>query len=424
MFIDAITGAYKDSAELVGLCDINMGRAELRQRQLKEKGIEVPIYHSDKFDQMVDEQKPDSVIVTTKDCFHHKYICRAMELGCDAITEKPMTIDQDKCQQIVDTINKTGKDLRVTFNYRYSPSHTQVKRLLRDGVIGKILSVDFAWNLDVHHGADYYRRWHRHKANSGGLLVHKATHHFDLLNWWICSSPETVVALGRRAFYIPETADRLGLNKRTERCRTCPHRQDGSCNFALDLSSSKDLKELYLDQEHHDGYFRDRCVFSPDIDIEDSMNLVVRYVSGVHMSYCLNSFLPWEGFRVMFNGTSGRLEYQGLESPYISGDGTVPGERIEEKSHIHVYPQFADPYNIELETGSGGHGGGDTRLLDDVLGERREDPLNHAAGVAEGCWSILTGVSANISMAGGGQPVYTPGLVSGIPEANFGEVPQ
>ena len=50
------------------------------------------------------------------------------------------------------------------------------------GVIGNVVSVDFHWLLDTRHGADYFRRWHRNKRNSGGLLVHKATHHFDLVN--------------------------------------------------------------------------------------------------------------------------------------------------------------------------------------------------------------------------------------------------
>ena len=51
-----------------------------------------------------------------------------------------------------------------------------------DGLVGRPLLVDFSWVLDTSHGADYFRRWHREKQNSGGLLVHKSTHHFDLVN--------------------------------------------------------------------------------------------------------------------------------------------------------------------------------------------------------------------------------------------------
>ncbi len=424
MYTCAVTDTYKESSELVGVCDPNPGRAELASRRAAESGSPgVPAYHTRDFDRMLAERKPDVVIVTTVDRFHDEYICRAMELGCDAITEKPMTIDEKKCQRIVDTARTTGRKLRVTFNYRYAPPNGQVKRLLMGGIIGRILSVDFGWNLNNRHGADYYRRWHRNKANSGGLMVHKATHHFDLINWWLSTEPETVAALGRRAFYVPETADVFGFTRRTDRCHTCPHKADGSCKFALDMAASRGYREMYLDQEHHDGYFRDRCVFSGDIDIEDSMNLAVRYANGVHMSYCLNSFLPWEGFRVMFNGVRGRLEYQLVETVYISGDGSVPGETIREKSHIHMFPHFADAYNIPLDTAKGGHGGGDARILADLFSPGPlSDDLHRLAGLAEGSWSILTGAAANISMARGGQPVHVPSLVSGIPKPGWTEM--
>ena len=58
------------------------------------------------------------------------------------------------------------------------PARTQIKDMLMSGAIGEIVAVDFSWHLDRVHGADYFRRWHRYKERSGGLLVHKSTHHF------------------------------------------------------------------------------------------------------------------------------------------------------------------------------------------------------------------------------------------------------
>src|SRR6185436_18778328 len=89
--------------------------------------------------------------------------------------------------------------VRVAFNYRYNPLHEAFKNEL--GELGEIGSVHFEWLLDVRHGADYFRRWHRDKANSGRVLVHKATHHFDLVNWWLGAVPERVYAEGRLFFY-------------------------------------------------------------------------------------------------------------------------------------------------------------------------------------------------------------------------------
>jgi len=418
MFTRAITETYKDTCELVGLCDTNRGRMDLRNEGLP--GGPVPTYAADDFDRMVAETKPDVVAVTTVDQFHDVYIVRAMDLGCDAITEKPMTTTAEKCQRIVDAVGRTGRSLRVTFNYRYSPVRSQVKELLMEGAIGRILSVDFAWLLDIRHGADYYRRWHRNKINSGGLMVHKATHHFDLVNWWLSSTPVEVYAQGKREFYTPEQAEAYGLAGRGERCHGCPVGE--KCPFFWDMVSREGTRRMYFDQEKYDGYVRDQCVFSERIDIEDTMNLSVRYASGAMMAYSLNSFSPWEGYRINFNGTRGRLEHQVGESSYVSGDGTVPGETIVEKTHIHVFPHFAPAYDVPVRKARGGHGGGDSPLLEDIFNpDAPPDPLKRTAGLADGAWSILVGVAANQSMATG-QPVRVDQLVTGLPMPDHPEM--
>lgn len=421
MYSFAIVDKYREACDLVALCDSNPGRVALRKAWAEEQGANVKGYTEDQFDGMIRECKPDVVVVTTKDATHDRYIVRAMELGCDVVTEKPMTTDDVKCQRIIDTVAHTGKQCKVTFNYRYSPPRTQVKDLLMSGAIGDILSVDFHWMLDTSHGADYFRRWHRRKENSGGLMVHKATHHFDLVNWWLSSIPVSVYASGHRRFYTPKQAERYGLHDRAERCLECP--ESDRCPFYLDLAGNERLKELYLDQERYDGYHRDGCVFSAEIDIEDSMNVVVDYASGAKMSYSLNAFLPWEGYYIMFNGSKGRLEHYARETVYISGDGSIPGEMLPDATTITVYPHFGTPYSVEVWEGQGGHGGGDILLLEDVLlPEKREDKYRRAADQRSGAYSILTGVAANKSIATG-ERVVIDDLVQNIGVPDYPPMP-
>lgn len=432
MYTNALLHGFTATSELVGLCDSNRGRVEDRRNTVRQAGMEVPGYVIDvqpdgtfslnEFERMIAETRPDVVIVTTKDCFHDVYICRAMEMGCDVITEKPMTIDAEKCQRIVDTQKQTGKSCKVTFNYRYSPVRTQVKDLLMSGIIGDIHSVDFHWLLDTHHGADYYRRWHRNKYNSGGLMVHKATHHFDLVNWWLSTIPSRVFASGSRTFYTPETALRYGLTNRAERCLVCPERD--KCPFYLDLRAKPGLKATYLDNEHYDGYFRDQCVFSAAIDIEDSMNLVVKYANGVQMSYSLNTFMPWEGYTVAFNGSKGRLEHKCMESVYISGDGSVPGALRSDGTTIRIYPHFAPAYEVPIWEAKGGHGGGDVLMLRDIFEPAAElDQYLRAADQRAGAYSILTGIAANLSIATE-QAVNVADLVHDIGEPTYPPMPE
>lgn len=412
MYTEAIANTYSATAELVAFCDTNLGRASLAQSSLPEEQQNIGMYADADFDRMIAETNPDVVIVTTMDRYHEKYIVRAMELGCDVITEKPMTIDEKMCQNIVDTVQKTGKKLRVTFNYRYSPPRTQVKDLLMSGIIGEVYSLDFHWLLDTSHGADYFRRWHRNKENSGGLMVHKATHHFDLINWWLSSFPESVFASGQRRYYVPQTAERLGLHQRGERCHGCP--ESANCPFYLDMESIEGLRKLYLEQEALDGYYRDRCVFSELIDIEDNMNLVVNYNNGVKMSYSLNAFMPWEGYIVNINGSKGRLEHRCMESVYINGDDRVPGEMIGEATNIKVFPHFGTPYDIEVWKAEGGHGGGDDVLLQDIFSpDPAGDRYRRAADWRGGAYSILTGIAANHSMRTD-QLIHINDLVKGL----------
>ncbi len=419
MFREAILEKHAERAEYVGVCDSNPGRVELAKTVIKNDfGKDVPGYDAKEFDRMIAEVKPDCVIVTTIDSKHHEYICRAMELGCDVITEKPMTIDADKCRKILETEKATGKTCTVTFNYRYAPPRTQIKHLLMSGVIGNILSVDFHWMLNLSHGADYFRRWHRNKKNSGGLMVHKATHHFDLINWWLSTVPDRVFASGNRRFYTPETADNFGLIKRTERCHDCP--ETDNCNFYLDLAEGDSMKKLYLDCEQHDGYFRDRCVFSRDIDIEDSMNVIVDYRNGAKMTYSLNAFMPWEGYTVTFNGSTGRIEHKCEESVYINADDTVPGMLKKEGTWTRVYPHWATPYEVEIWQGEGGHGGADPVMLDYIFApeEQATDNYMRAADQRAGAWSILTGIAANHAMREN-RPVRIDELVSDIPLPDY-----
>src|SRR3990172_5242969 len=184
MYVDALSTTYADVAELVAFCDLSRVRMNWYQDRLTQSGGRppVPTYHASQFESMISETRPDTVVVATVDSTHHLYVARAMGLGCDVITEKPMTTDLPKVEAIFDAIERSGRSLRVAFNYRYAPAYTRFRQLLAEGAVGKPLAVDLSWMLDTSHGADYFRRWHREKENSGGLLGHKADRKSTPLN--------------------------------------------------------------------------------------------------------------------------------------------------------------------------------------------------------------------------------------------------
>lgn len=402
MFYEALSSIFSDSCELVGICDISSTRLNYANRTMKEKYQRdpVPMYYYTEFEEMIRREKPDIIIVTTVDRTHDDYIVRAMQMGCDVITEKPITIDEKKAQRIIDVQKKTGRKIRVAFNYRYAPHHTKIRDLIMNDTIGQVFSVHFEWLLNIQHGADYYRRWHRNKLNSGGLLVHKSTHHFDLVNFWLDTQPRTVVAFGDLNFYGRHNAEKRGVEKFYYRCHGSEAAQNDP--FAIDMKSNPVLKGLYLDAEKDSGYIRDRSVFGDDINIEDTMGVLVKYKNNAIMSYSLNSYMPWEGFNVAINGSKGRIEYTGLEKPYINAGGKKSDEGAGKSYKIRVCPMFGKPYEVEVEKKEGGHGGGDPVMLDDLFNPGQNiDIYKRAADHVDGIISILTGVAANKSIASG-----------------------
>jgi len=386
---------YSDKVEYVGLCDPNPGRVEFAQKYI---GVNCPTYTD--FDKMLAETKPDTVIVTTVDAYHNIYIVKAMEAGCDVITEKPMTTDEHKCQAILDAERKTGRHCTVTFNYRFTPHRAKLKELLAAGEIGTVTSADFHWYLDIHHGADYFRRWHRLRSKSGTLLLHKATHHFDLLNWWLDSDPAEVFGYGALEFY--------GKNHefRHTNCRGCPHKD--KCRFFWDLTRDKKLMQLYAANEQYDGYFRDGCVWKEDIDIFDKMAVQIKYANNVQVSYSLTTYSPYEGYRIAFNGTKGRLE------AWIKERQPWPEPASDE---IRLTRSFGESQIINIPHSGGGHGGGDARLKYKIFKDpSMPDPLKQSAGTRDGAMSILIGIAARNSIDSG-KPVKIADLTDIKPQA-------
>ena len=373
---------YQDVAELKGVYDINPGRS----RTVSERCGGIPVYED--FTQMMQEVKPDVVIVTTVDAFHSDYIIQSMEMGADVITEKPMTITADRCRAILEAEQRTGRKVTVTFNYRYAPFATKIKELISSGAIGDVFSVHFEWMLDRvqefgAHGTSYFHRWNARMAKSGGLLVHKSTHHFDLINWWIGQDPEKVAAFAKLNLYGPKNRLFKG-----ERCSTCPHAKECPYSFEPDEQD----KFLYFANEQYDGYLKDNCVFADDIDIYDTMSVNVQYTGGAVLSYSLNATAAYEGWRMSINGSKGRLE------AFLPETG-IQSKTLSDTIKVFDLNNNVTEYNVTRVTG--GHGGGDVRLRNMLFRDNVPDPMGHSAGSLAGANSIMVGAAANVSIKEG-----------------------
>lgn len=421
MFIDPIADTFRDSCQLVGLCDSSATRRLWHRNRLsREYGIDpVPDYDVEDFDRMLDDTKPDTVIVCVPDYLHHEFIVRSLEFGADVICEKPLTTDADKFAVIDDAVRRTGRSVRTTFNYRWAPGATQVRQLIASGAIGTVKHVDFEYMLNTAHGADYFRRWHSYKELSGGLFVHKSTHHFDLINWWIDSIPETVFAMGSLAFYGRDNAIARGQEQLTRYARYTGVKESEGDPFRMNLEGDPTLNGLYREAEADSGYIRDENVFRAGIDIEDSLSATIRYRSGVIASYSLNAYCPAEGFRVSISGDEGRIEYYERHAAHIiTGDRDIKFEQNASRgASLKLQRLFEDSQNIPVNMPEGGHGGADPLIQEQMFSTQPPtESLGRNAGHEQGAASFLVGAAGNRSIATG-QPVKIMDLFPLSPKA-------
>jgi predicted dehydrogenase len=430
LYIRAFADRYAADGTIVAWCDPNRARMNYYDEILTAAGRPSPAqYGSDDFGRLLDAERPDAVLVTSPDHTHPRYAAQALRAGCDVILEKPVATSADGARLLADAARTSAGTLRVTFNYRYSPRNSALRRVIADGIIGKVTSVHFEWVLDTVHGADYFRRWHREKTASGGLLVHKSSHHFDLVNWWIGDIPGTVYARGALRFYGAASARERGLGARPERSFGAPGL--AADPFALDLAAAPALRRLYLEAEAEDGYVRDRDVFSPGISIEDNLAVLVGYRSGALLTYSLNAHSPWEGYRVSVNGDAGRAELEVVERGQVRSvaDGSVSGRPALDpmvsgseggegaegadadadagdlrpvSERLLVQRHWEPTRAVPIPEAAGAHAGGDEPLLDSLF--RRDvpaDPLGQRADYADGLASVAIGLAANESIATG-----------------------
>lgn len=399
MFGRDIRNNYADYIELVGLCDINPGRLSYAQEYI---GGNIPVYTN--LDEMLREQRPETLIVTSRDDVHHKHIIKGMEMGCNIISEKPITIDEKKAQAIIGAEKKYQKNVIVTFNYRYPPYRAKIKELIKEGWIGDVKNVEFHWHITHSHLMRYMQRWHGHKRFGGSLWVHKSTHHFDMINWFINSDPVQVFAKSE--------LERFGKygEFRGSNCRNCAFTDQ--CPYYWDITQNNHYTKLYTDNEHYDGYVRDNCVFREDIDIYSKHSAIVKYANGVQLNYSLTGDTEHEGYWLALNGTKGRLEVRA---------GGWPGKKAED---IKFMPnkRYSDRNEqiITVEHGNGGHWGGDPIMNDQIFkNPEKPDPLGQQAGVRDGIMSIIIGVAA-VKSTESGKSVRIEDLIDITPMPNRG----
>ncbi|MGK5450177.1 Gfo/Idh/MocA family protein [Streptomyces radiopugnans] len=255
----------------------------------------------------------DCVVVTTPDDTHVGLVGQALAHGVDVLVEKPLATTVADVEEILEAEQRSAGRVMVTHNLRFAGLHLKVRDLIASGSLGRVLRVTFDYSLNPDHGHSYFVRWHRQRKASGGLEITKASHHFDLLSWWLGARVVAVTGILQRNFFQPG---------------------------------------------HPSEHVVGRPV-PPDADLHDTITALLEYDSGATAHYSLTAAAPSEGYTCTVRGTKGVCEF----SCWTRGmDGqTVGGPFVIRLRTLDTDTGRVSTLRVPRETGS--HAGADARMI-------------------------------------------------------------
>jgi predicted dehydrogenase len=357
---------FGDRSEIVALSDSDPTRLAFAAKTLS---VETTYSNTSA---LIQDPNVDVVVITTPDFTHASIALEAINAGKHIICEKPLATTIEDCNKVLAAGRGSDRLFMVGFVLRYTALFAELHKAVSSGEIG---TPSFLTAVDNRIGGSYFRRWHRLRRNSGGLLVHKSCHAFDAINWIFDRRPTAVAATGGIAVYSPK--DWAG-----ERCLTCDVKS--TCPEYTDITAG-DFAHLYYEAEATSGYIADTCVYNSEKDTVDHAAAYVEYEGGPRASYSLCLFASYTGREFGVWGETGKLE----------GSDANDALRLTRSAHESVQTRT-------IERREGGHGGGDVGLLEDCFNalDGGQDP---AAGLEAGYRAAVLGIAAEESVARGGE---------------------
>ncbi|MEI6492902.1 MAG: Gfo/Idh/MocA family oxidoreductase [Verrucomicrobiota bacterium] len=387
---------FSGVGEVVGILDIDPDRVAAMNRQL---GREIPFFAPEEFDRMVAETRPDVVLVGARDCDHATYILSALKHDLEVVAEKPMVTTSEDARAVLAAERAGRGNVRVAFNVRYNPRMIAAKRFIQNGGLGNITSLTANFSIDTKHGSSYFYRWNRERRFSGGLSIHKESHHFDLLSWLIGDRAEKVFAFGKLNYYGPDgllrPRDEAGnAFPPEEEKRRCPYFQKHlASQFAPSENPATRWDPLLLPYDKQYPASESRYIYDAEIDIEDTYSAVIRYRGGASLSLGVTFCAPFSGHQICINGSKGRLQIDTLAQPFARENGF---ERPPGRKEFRFYPLFGGAEDLVITTpNSGGHGGADELIQEDMFnggkGNTSLEGLGCYSGSLDGAYAVVTG---------------------------------
>ena len=310
-------------------------------------------------DLLSQEKMADCAFVCTMDDDHTAPAIRAMELGYDVLLEKPMSNTEEECRAIVDAAKQTGRMLTVCHVLRYTPFYMTLKRLIDEGQIGEVTTINQIENVGYWHQAHSFVRgnW-RTVREPSPMILQKSCHDMDIILWLMGKDCRKVHSFGSLRHFNAENAP-AGA---PERCLDgCPH--ESSCPYYapklymnMELTGwpvdviTTDLSPVGRRKALEEGPYG-RCVYRCDNDVVDRQVVNLEFEGGAVATFTMTGLSADFCRQIKIFGTQGQIEAN-------MGTGQIVLHRFWEEKQII-------PLDMGME--ASGHGGGDFGIMRDFL---------------------------------------------------------
>ncbi|WP_422351155.1 Gfo/Idh/MocA family protein [Flagellimonas sp.] len=303
----------------------------------------------------------DAVIIATPDQLHYGPCMAALEMGYDVLLEKPIAPTEKECLDIQRMANKMGRIVAVCHVLRYAPYFIELKKMISQGAVGELVSIDHFEPIErVHMSHSYVRgNWHNSKTSTP-IIMAKSCHDMDILRWLINEPCESIAAYGDLKWFRKENAPQGSTKRCVEGCaieKTCPYSakriylDEGQHTYVFDLPKDKSLHRDIIHKKLRTTDYG-RCVYRMDNDQPDHYVTSMRFKSGITANFSMEAFTSYHGRRTRIMGSMGD----------IVGDM---------ESYTYTDFQTGEVLNKNVNRDRGGiydaHGGGDLLLVRDWL---------------------------------------------------------
>lgn len=348
-----------DLAQLVAIADPRADRLALAGAA---HGLAPAHLHASWQALLAQETALDAVIVATPDRLHLAPALAAIERGLAILLEKPISPTPREVEALLAAARRHGADVTVAHVLRYTPLFARIKEVLERGVIGRLQAIRHAEHIGYWHFAHSYVRgnWRRERLASPMILA-KACHDLDILNWLVGTPCLSLASYGGLGWFTLANAPEGSTDRCDQGCaveRACPYsaqriyleRLPPANAWPHDVLTTDTSAEGVAAALHAGPY--GRCVYRCDNDVADHQVVAMQYANGVDATMTVSAFTSEVTRTIHLMGSLGEIEGDFLRNEITVTDFSLGDRRT---SRLTV-------------PNDGLHGGGDDALMADFLG--------------------------------------------------------